>query len=68
MCAYFFSFNCYNKPASHRSQTMKTKKYIYLIGLVPFLTVAFMYEIIPLIKIVINSFLPDTGGSFTFEN
>ena len=47
---------------------MKTKKYIYLLGLIPFLVVAFMYEIIPLIKIIINSFLPDTGGSFTFEN
>ena len=47
---------------------MKTKKYIYLIALIPFLVVAFMYEIIPLIKIVINSFLPDDGGAFTFEN
>ena len=47
---------------------MKSRKYIYLIALIPFLVVAFMYEIIPLIKIVINSFHPDTGGAFTFEN
>lgn len=47
---------------------MKTKKYIYLIGVLPFLVVAFMYEIIPLIKIVINSFHPDAGGAFTIEN
>ena len=43
---------------------MKSKKYIYLIGVLPFLVVAFMYEIIPLIKIVINSFHPDAGGAF----
>ena len=47
---------------------MKSKRYIYLIALIPFLVVAFMYEIIPLIKIIINSFLLDAGGSFTFEN
>ena len=47
---------------------MKSKKYIYLLALLPFLVVAFMYEIIPLITIVMNSFRPDTGGAFTLEN
>ncbi len=47
---------------------MNKKKYIYLIALLPFLLVAFMYEIIPLITIIINSFRPDTGGAFTLEN
>lgn len=48
---------------------MKNRKYIYLIALLPFLLVAFMYEIIPLIMVVINSFQPDAGGGgFTLEN
>ncbi|MCI6019491.1 MAG: ABC transporter permease [Clostridiales bacterium] len=47
---------------------MKNRKYIFLLALVPFLLVAFLYEIIPLIMIVINSFQPDAGGGFTLEN
>ncbi|NCC00385.1 MAG: ABC transporter permease subunit [Clostridia bacterium] len=47
---------------------MKNKKYIYLIALLPFLVVAFLYEIIPLIMVVVNSFQPDAGGAFTLEN
>ena len=47
---------------------MKNKKYVYLLALVPFLVVAFMYELIPLASIIIKSFQPDTGGAFTFEN
>ena len=47
---------------------MKNRKYLYLLALLPFMVVAFMYEIIPLIKVVINSFQSDTGGGFTLEN
>lgn len=48
---------------------MKNKKYIYLLALLPFLVVALLYEIIPLIMVVVNSFRPDTGGAyFTLEN
>ena len=47
---------------------MKNKKYVYLVALLPFLVLAFMYEIIPLITIIVNSFHPDAGGAFTFEN
>lgn len=47
---------------------MKNRKYIFLLALVPFLLVAFLYEIIPLAMIVINSFQPDAGGGFTLEN
>lgn len=48
---------------------MKNKKYIYLLALLPFLVVALLYEIIPLIMVVVNSFRPDTGGVyFTLEN
>jgi putative spermidine/putrescine transport system permease protein len=47
---------------------MKNKKYVYLLALLPFLVVAFLYEIIPLIMIIINSFHPDTGGGLTLEN
>ena len=47
---------------------MKNRKYLYLLALLPFMVVAFMYEIIPLIMVVINSFQSDTGGGFTLEN
>lgn len=47
---------------------MKNRKYIYLIALLPFLIVAFLYEIIPLIMVVVNSFHPDAGGALTLEN
>jgi putative spermidine/putrescine transport system permease protein len=47
---------------------MKNKKYIYLLALLPFLVIAFLYEIIPLIMVVVNSFQPDTGSGFTLEN
>ena len=47
---------------------MKNRKYIYLLALLPFLVVAFLYEIVPLIMIVVNSFKPDMGGAFTLEN
>jgi len=47
---------------------MKNRKYVFLLALVPFLLVAFLYEIIPLIMVVVNSFQPDAGGSFTLEN
>ena len=46
----------------------KNRKYIYLLALLPFLVVAFLYEIIPLIMIVVNSFRPDGGGAFTLAN
>ena len=47
---------------------MKNRKHLYLLALLPFMVVAFMYEIIPLIMVVINSFQSDTGGGFTLEN
>ena len=47
---------------------MKNRKYIYLLALVPFLVVAFMYEILPLITIIVKSFQPDGGGAFTLAN
>ena len=34
---------------------MKNRKYLYLLALVPFILVAFMYEIIPLITVISNS-------------
>ena len=44
---------------------MKKKTYIYLLALVPFLIVAMLYEIVPLI---VKSFQPDGGTGFTLEN
>ena len=44
-------------------------KYLYLLVLLPFLVVALLYEIIPLLMIVVNSFLPEGGGAgFTLEH
>lgn len=47
---------------------MKNRKYVFLLALIPFLLIAFLYEIIPLAMVIINSFQPDTGGGFTLEN
>lgn len=47
---------------------MKKKTYIYLLALVPFLMVAMLYEIVPLITVIVKSFQPDGGTGFTLEN
>ena len=47
---------------------MKKKTYIYLLALVPFLIVAMLYEIVPLISVIVKSFQPDGGTGFTLEN
>ena len=47
---------------------MKKKTYIYLLALVPFLSVAMLYEIVPLITVIVKSFQPDGGTGFTLEN
>lgn len=47
---------------------MKKKTYIYLLALVPFLIVAMLYEIVPLITVIVKSFQKDGGTGFTLEN
>ena len=47
---------------------MKKKTYIYLLALVPFLIVAMLFEIVPLITVIVKSFQPDGGTGFTLEN
>ena len=47
---------------------MKKKTYIYLLALVPFLIVAMLYEIVPVITVIVKSFQPDGGTGFTLEN
>lgn len=47
---------------------MKKKTYIYLLALVPFLIVDMLYEIVPLITVIVKSFQPDGGTGFTLEN
>ena len=47
---------------------MKKMTYIYLLSLVPFLIVAMLYEIVPLITVIVKSFQPDGGTGFTLEN
>ena len=46
---------------------MKKKTYIYLLALVPFLIVAMLSEIVPLITVIVKSFQPDGGTGFTLE-
>lgn len=47
---------------------MKKHIYIYLLALLPFLILAMLYEIVPLLTVIANSFQPDTGTGFTLEN
>lgn len=47
---------------------MKKQRYIYLTALLPFLAVAFLYEIVPLGMVILNSFIPDGGSGFSLEN
>ena len=61
-------------PMNHKNSIrqglnlMKKKTYIYLLALVPFLIVAMLYEIVPLITVIVKSFQPDGGTGFTLEN
>ena len=59
-----------NQKNSNRQglNLMKKKTYIYLLALVPFLIVAMLYEIVPLITVIVKSFQPDGGTGFTLEN
>ena len=47
---------------------MKKKRSIYLLALLPFLVLTVMYEIIPLIGVVISSFISDENGAVTAAN
>ncbi len=47
---------------------MKRKNLLYLTALLPFVVVTLLYELIPLVMVVIRSFQPDMGGNFTLEN
>lgn len=46
----------------------KNKKYIYLLVVLPFLVVALLFEIIPLIMVIWNSFMPENSFGFTLEH
>lgn len=47
---------------------MKRKKYIYLLGLLPFLVLTIMYEILPLCGVIVGSFVSDETGAGTAQN
>lgn len=49
------------------TKTKKNSK-VYLLALVPFFVITFLFEILPLINIVIKSFTPTGGGGFTVEH
>lgn len=47
---------------------MKNKKsYLYLLALVPFLILILLFEMIPLVMIVVRSFMPQDAVGFTLE-
>lgn len=46
----------------------KSRKGIYLLALLPFLIVVVFFEVIPLITIIINSFMPRDAIGFTLEH
>lgn len=47
---------------------MKIKKSVYLLAMIPFLIIAFMYELVPLFMVVAHSFFSDKTGAFSTEN
>lgn len=49
------------------TKTKKNSK-VYLLALIPFFVITFLFEILPLINIVIKSFTPTGGGGFTVEH
>ena len=48
--------------------TKKNNRYVYLLVLLPFLVVALLYEIIQLMMIIFNSFMPEGKLGFTLEH
>jgi putative spermidine/putrescine transport system permease protein len=46
----------------------RSRKSIYLLALLPFIIVVFIFEVVPLITIVINSFMPKDAIGFTLEH
>jgi len=53
-----------------RALSNKNSRYYYLLALLPFLLIVVMYELLPLIMLVIDSFGSDKkgGAAFSFEN
>lgn len=56
-----------HRPRLHSG---RNTRYYYLLALIPFLFLVFMYELLPLIMLVIDSFQPEKAKdiTFTFEN
>lgn len=46
----------------------RNRKGIYLLALLPFIVVVFVFEVVPLMTIVINSFMPKDAIGFTLEH
>ncbi|MCR4672151.1 MAG: ABC transporter permease subunit [Lachnospiraceae bacterium] len=47
---------------------MTKRKYVYLLALVPFIVIALMYELVPIVRIILNSFVSDDSGLITMAN
>lgn len=46
----------------------KNKNRVYLLALLPFIVVTFLFELIPLLMIIFNSFMPEGSYGFTLEH
>lgn len=47
---------------------MKKKATNYMLALLPFLIIVIMYELLPLLTVIVNSFKPERGSGITLEN
>lgn len=47
---------------------MKRKTKNYMLALLPFFIIVIMYELLPLLTVIVNSFKPERGSGVTLEN
>lgn len=59
-----------NAPDRAKKKIKNTNKYLYLLALLPFIAIVLLYELIPLISLVVDSFGLDADRSviFCFDN
>lgn len=58
------------EKVGEKKKTKNTNKYMYLLALLPFVVIVLLYELVPLINLVIDSFGLDSDRSvlFSFDN
>ena len=55
-----------NAPGRAKKKIKNTNKYLYLLALLPFIAIVLLYELIPLISLVVDSFGLDSDRSVIF--